>query len=98
LNLPATGLRIAGGLGRARGPDLAEERVANGHRDVVFLSLQSIGAGDAAAVVVHVDRVQARYQGEQVERRETNPVTSKLAGSVVRQRLRERPEGRVELP
>ena len=84
--------------GRAGRPDPREQRLADRHRDLVLLALQSVRAGDPAAVVVHVDRLEARHEREQVERRQPDAVAAKLARPVVGERLAQLPEARVQAP
>jgi hypothetical protein len=96
-DLPAARLAVASGHVRARFPHVTEERLAHRHRDLVLLLLQAVGAGDPTAGDLELDHPQLRDQGEQVERRLPDPVPSLLAGRVVRNRHRERPEVGPEL-
>src|SRR5213083_284385 len=92
LDLPAARLAVAGRDVALRLAEHAEEPLPDRHRDLVLLLLQPVRAGDAAAVRVELDRVQLRDESEQVERGLADPVALLLAGCVVGDGHRQRPE------
>src|ERR1043166_1488139 len=97
LDLPAARLAVAGRDVGLLPLDLTEEPVPDRHRDLVLLLLQAVGAGDAAAVGVQLDRPQPGNQREEVERGLADPVALLLAGRVVRDGQLERPEIRPQV-
>ncbi len=100
LDLPAAGLRVAGGprgAAGARRAHLVEERRPDVLGDLPALDLQPVGAGGAAAVVVRIDGVEAGNEPEQVHRRRADAVRLELARRVVRQLLDDRREAGIEL-
>ena len=65
---------------------------ADAHRDLVLLLLQSVGAGDAAALPVGLDHLELGDQPQQVERGLAETVAAALAGLVVGHAQRQRPQ------
>src|SRR5262249_29833632 len=92
LDLPPARLAVAGSEVCIRFTEQSEERLADGHRDLVLLLFQAVGAGDAAAVRVELDRPQLRHEREKVERRLADAVALLLARCVVGHRQLQRPE------
>ena len=76
--LAVTGREIAADLAQS-----AEERLPDGHRDLVLLLLQAVRPSDPTAVSVEVDHLQILNQREQVEGGLADSVPSLLAGRVV---------------
>ena len=53
-DLPAAGLRSHATIGAPEALHLVEQVRADGHRDLVLLGLEPVGAGDPAAARVHL--------------------------------------------
>src|SRR3954447_19299109 len=92
LDLPAARLRVAHHTVGPGVRDLGEEPGADLHGDVVLLPLEAVRPGDAAAVRVALHDPELGHEHEEVERRLADAVALLLAGGVVDDGLRYRPE------
>ena len=82
-DLPAARFGVAD---RQRGRHLADhakQARADIHRDVVFLALEAVGAGDAAADLAALDDLESRYEAQELDRGGADAMPPELTGRVV---------------